>query len=108
MVISSGDADRVRGQEIRSRVLLDPEGQAMSAFDAHGTPMGVMIEHGLIASSVAAGADAVLQLAAAAPALGRAHAGPARDPDAARAGRDGGRCEPLARRRGPRALRAPL
>jgi peroxiredoxin len=91
LVISTGDPERTREQQIHSRVGLDPEGQAMSAFDAHGTPMGVMIEHGLIASSVAAGADAVLQLAAAAPALGQAHAGTARDPDAARAERNGGR-----------------
>ena len=67
VVISSGDPEQTRGHELRSRVLIDPEGQAMGAFEAHGTPMGVVIEQGRIASPVAAGADAVLELAAAAP-----------------------------------------
>jgi hypothetical protein len=35
----------------------------MAAFDAHGTPMGVLIDEGRIASRVAAGADAVFELA---------------------------------------------
>lgn len=63
VVISSGDPEQTREQGIRSRVLTDPEGQAMGAFDAHGTPMGVLIEEGRIASHVAAGADAVFGLA---------------------------------------------
>jgi len=72
VVISSGDPEQTREQGIRSRVLADAEGQAMAAFDARGTPMGVLIEDGLIASPVAAGADAVLALATTAkPALSR-------------------------------------
>ncbi len=63
LVISSGDPEQTRQQRIGSQVLIDPDGQAMNAFDAHGTPMGVLIDHGQIASPIAAGADAVLQLA---------------------------------------------
>ena len=62
VVISTGEADAVRGQQIRSRVLLDPRGEAMRAFDAGGTPMGVLVEERKIASPVAAGADAVFEL----------------------------------------------
>ena len=62
LVISSGDPDRIREQEIRSLVLVDSEGEAMRAFGAGGTPMGVLIEDGKIASPVAAGADAVFEL----------------------------------------------
>jgi peroxiredoxin len=67
LVISSGDPEQTREHELQSRVLIDPDGQAMHAFGAHGTPMGVLIENGRIASPVAAGADAVLQLARADP-----------------------------------------
>jgi peroxiredoxin/uncharacterized membrane protein YphA (DoxX/SURF4 family) len=67
VVISTGDLDVTREHELRCTVMLDPEGQAMSAFGAHGTPMGVLIENGRVASRVAAGADAVLALARSAP-----------------------------------------
>ncbi len=63
MVISAGDVDLVREQDIGSMVLVDADGEAMRAFGAGGTPMGVLIEHGRIRSPVAAGADAVLELA---------------------------------------------
>ncbi len=86
VVISAGDADHVRQQDIHSTVLLDPDAEAMRAFHAGGTPMGVLIQDGRIASPVAAGADAVLQLAAASDTLVGADL--ARDlPDAT--GRDG-------------------
>jgi protein-disulfide isomerase len=62
LVISSGDPDRIREQEIRSRVLVDGDGEAMRAFGAGGTPMGVLVEAGKLASPVAAGADAVFAL----------------------------------------------
>jgi thiol-disulfide isomerase/thioredoxin len=62
VVISAGDAQSVRQQQIRSRVLLDTDGKAMRAFAAGGTPMGVLVSEGRIASDVAAGADAVLEL----------------------------------------------
>jgi hypothetical protein len=62
VVISSGDGDRVREHETRSIVLLDTESEAMSAFGAGGTPMGVLVDEGRIASPVAAGADAVFEL----------------------------------------------
>lgn len=63
VVISSGDPERVREQQLGSTVLLDADGEAMGAFDARGTPMGVLVDEGLIASHVAAGADAVFELA---------------------------------------------
>jgi uncharacterized membrane protein YphA (DoxX/SURF4 family)/peroxiredoxin len=63
LLISSGDAHRAREQGIRSTVLIDPESEAMGAFGAGGTPMGVLIEEGKFASPIAAGADAVFELA---------------------------------------------
>jgi peroxiredoxin/uncharacterized membrane protein YphA (DoxX/SURF4 family) len=65
VVISSGEPDQIRQDRLRSRVLLDPEAEAMRAFGAGGTPMGVVIEDGRIASPVAAGGPAVLELIAA-------------------------------------------
>jgi peroxiredoxin len=63
VVISTGDPEHTRQQDLSSRVLVDPEGQAMYAFGANGTPMGVMIEDGRIASPVVAGAEALIELA---------------------------------------------
>jgi thiol-disulfide isomerase/thioredoxin/uncharacterized membrane protein YphA (DoxX/SURF4 family) len=61
VVISAGDPDSVRAQQVRSRVLLDPTRQAMRAFGAGGTPMGVLVdEQGHFASELLAGAPAVL------------------------------------------------
>ena len=62
LVISAGDRDRIGQDGIRSTLLLDPDSTAMGAFDARGTPMGVLIAEGRIASPVAAGADAVFEL----------------------------------------------
>lgn len=73
VVISSGEPDASREQQLRSPVLLDPDARAAAAFDAHGTPMGVLIENGRIVSAVAAGADAVLELARARPLAGSAN-----------------------------------
>lgn len=63
VVISGGEADAVREHGFRSPVLFDPESLAMRAFNAHGTPTGVLIEQGRIASPLATGVDAVLRLA---------------------------------------------
>jgi peroxiredoxin len=67
VVISTGERHQTREDDLRCPVMLDPEGLAMNAFGAHGTPMGVLIENGRVASPVAAGADGVLALARAAP-----------------------------------------
>ncbi len=67
VVFTSGDPDQTREQGIRSLVLLDSDSEAMSAFGAAGTPMGLLIDDGRIASPLAAGADAVLALAAQVP-----------------------------------------
>ena len=58
-MISAVDPDRIRAREIRSLVLADSPGQAMRSLAAGGTPIGVLIDRGRIASPVAAGADAV-------------------------------------------------
>ena len=62
VVISAGDAEQVREQAIRSTVLLDEDAQAMRAFEAHGTPMAILVDNGRIASDIHAGAGAVLEL----------------------------------------------
>ncbi|HEY1517510.1 MAG TPA: MauE/DoxX family redox-associated membrane protein [Solirubrobacteraceae bacterium] len=62
VVITAGDPDSVRDQQMRSTVLLDTDGAAMREFAAGGTPMGVLVGQGRIASHVAAGADAVFEL----------------------------------------------
>jgi thiol-disulfide isomerase/thioredoxin len=64
VVVSSGDEEATRAEGFRSRVLLDQEFAAGTAFQANGTPMAVLIDaDGRIASGVVAGADAVLELA---------------------------------------------
>src|SRR5262245_4433792 len=64
VVISSGDAESTRAEGFRSLVLLDEEFAAGTAFSANGTPMAVLVDaDGRIASEVAAGAEAVLELA---------------------------------------------
>jgi peroxiredoxin/uncharacterized membrane protein YphA (DoxX/SURF4 family) len=62
IVITSGDLEQTREHALRSQVLVDPESEAMSAFGAGGTPIGVLVENGRIASPPAAGADAVFEL----------------------------------------------
>jgi peroxiredoxin/uncharacterized membrane protein YphA (DoxX/SURF4 family) len=62
VVLSAGDADAVREQAIGAPVLLDPDAAAMDAFGAGGTPMGVLVEDGTIASPLAGGAEAVMEL----------------------------------------------
>jgi thiol-disulfide isomerase/thioredoxin len=66
VVVSAGEPERVRAQGIASPVLLDTDGAAARAFGAGGTPMGVLVADGRVASGVAAGAAAVLELARAA------------------------------------------
>ena len=64
VVVSSGDEANTRDEGFSSLVLLDGSYAAGAAFEAHGTPMGVLVDsQGRVASSVAAGADAVFELA---------------------------------------------
>lgn len=64
VVISAGERERVREQQLRSRVVLDSDGRAMRAFGVGGTPMAVLIDaRGKVASTVVAGAPAVLAAA---------------------------------------------
>ena len=70
VVVSSGSAEATRADGFRSRVLLDQDFAAGAEFGVSGTPMAVRLDaDGRVASGVAAGADAVLDLAA--PASGR-------------------------------------
>jgi thiol-disulfide isomerase/thioredoxin/uncharacterized membrane protein YphA (DoxX/SURF4 family) len=69
VVISTGKVADGRAMGLRSSVLIDPQGQAATAFGAHGTPMAVLLDaDGRIASEIAAGAQAVLALANVKPA----------------------------------------
>lgn len=66
IVISSGSAEETRQEGFRSTVLLDGAFEAGNALGATGTPMAVLVDaEGRIASELAAGAEAVLDLAAA-------------------------------------------
>jgi thiol-disulfide isomerase/thioredoxin/uncharacterized membrane protein YphA (DoxX/SURF4 family) len=62
IVVSTGEVADIREQAIPEPLLHDPRGLAMRAFGAGGTPMGVLVKEGEVASSVVAGADAVLRL----------------------------------------------
>jgi thiol-disulfide isomerase/thioredoxin len=63
VVVSSGAEESTRAEGFRSLVLLDAEYAAGTAFQAHGTPMAVLIDaEGRVASAVAAGADAAFDL----------------------------------------------
>jgi methylamine dehydrogenase accessory protein MauD len=64
VVLSTGSASDNRAMGLRSTVLSDPQSSAASAFGAHGTPMGILLDkEGRIASRVVAGAEAVFELA---------------------------------------------
>jgi thiol-disulfide isomerase/thioredoxin len=69
VVISTGALDDNRKQGFRSRVLLDPHYAASQVFNSGGTPSAVLVEQGKVASGVAVGAQAVLALAGAVPAV---------------------------------------
>lgn len=63
-VVSSGDADSTRAEGFTSALVLDHDSVASTAFGADGTPMGILLDReGLVASPLAAGAEAVLALA---------------------------------------------
>jgi uncharacterized membrane protein YphA (DoxX/SURF4 family)/peroxiredoxin len=64
VLISTGDPAANRAMNLRAPVLLDDSFRAGNAFGAAGTPSAVLVDRrGRIASEVAVGADAVLQLA---------------------------------------------
>jgi thiol-disulfide isomerase/thioredoxin len=64
VVVSAGTAEDSRAMGLRAPILLDPTGQAGAPFGANGTPMGILIDaKGRIASNIAAGAEAVFELA---------------------------------------------
>jgi peroxiredoxin/uncharacterized membrane protein YphA (DoxX/SURF4 family) len=64
VVVSAGTVEEGRAMGLRSTILLDPTGRAGGHLGANGTPMGILIDaRGQIASEVAAGAQAVFELA---------------------------------------------
>lgn len=63
VVIAAGALDENRKQGFRSRVLLDPYYAASQVFNSGGTPSAILVDQGRVASGVAVGADAVLELA---------------------------------------------
>ncbi|MGZ4383938.1 MAG: MauE/DoxX family redox-associated membrane protein [Gaiellaceae bacterium] len=64
VVVSSGDQEATRADGFLSPVLLDESFEVAQAFGAGGTPMAVLVAaDGTVASPLAAGADAVLELA---------------------------------------------
>lgn len=63
VVVSAGDVVGVKAEGFASDVLLDPEWTVSGALGADGTPMAVLVSaEGRIASPVASGGPAVLQL----------------------------------------------
>jgi thiol-disulfide isomerase/thioredoxin/uncharacterized membrane protein YphA (DoxX/SURF4 family) len=64
VVLSTGSVSENRAMGLRSTVLYDPQSSAATAFGAHGTPMGILLDsEGRVASRVVAGAEAVFELA---------------------------------------------
>lgn len=70
VVISTGDPDQNREMGLRAPVLLDGSFAAGRAFGATGTPSAVIVdEEGRVASGIAVGAPAVLELVGAEPSV---------------------------------------
>ncbi|HEX8918271.1 MAG TPA: redoxin domain-containing protein [Chloroflexota bacterium] len=64
VLVSAGSAADNRAMDLQSTVLLDPNFQTGSAVGANGTPMAVLLDAtGKIASDVAIGGPAVMELA---------------------------------------------
>jgi peroxiredoxin len=68
LVVSTGPADAnrklIEEHKIRCPVLLQPQTEVANLYQAHGTPMGYLIdEAGMIAGPAAVGADGLLELA---------------------------------------------
>jgi thiol-disulfide isomerase/thioredoxin len=63
VVVSSGDAGSTREEDFRSLVLIDRDFTAGATLGATGTPSGLLLDAGgRVASKVAVGADAILEL----------------------------------------------
>jgi hypothetical protein len=63
LVVSTGTVEEHKTMGLVSPVVIDPTADAMSAYGANGTPMGVLVDaDGLIASEMAVGANADLAL----------------------------------------------
>jgi methylamine dehydrogenase accessory protein MauD len=68
LLISNGTVESNQAMGLSTPILLDPDGQAMNSFGASGTPMAVLINpDGRIASPIAVGSNAVMELARSQP-----------------------------------------
>jgi methylamine dehydrogenase accessory protein MauD len=68
LIVSSGTPKENRAMNLRSTVVLDSNSEVGTVFNANGTPMAVLLDaQGIVASDVAAGAEAVLALAGVKP-----------------------------------------
>jgi hypothetical protein len=71
LVVSAGPEEANREMGLASAVVLDQQFAVGRAFGASGTPSGVLVDaRGKVASEVAVGAQAVLELAEASRSLG--------------------------------------
>jgi peroxiredoxin len=65
LLVSGGSPEENRALGLKSPIVLDDRFEAGTAFGAGGTPMAVLVDaNGTVASSLAAGKDQVLALAA--------------------------------------------
>jgi len=63
LVIARGDTGEMAAAGFRSTVVMDHDGSVSRAFGMTGTPMAVLVDaRGRVASEVAVGADAILQI----------------------------------------------
>lgn len=77
VVFSAGPIEEVREMGLASTVIHDPNFTVSNAYGASGTPMAILVNgEGKLASGVAAGAEAVLQLAGREASPGQAAAPP--------------------------------
>ena len=68
LVISTGTAAQNSSLGLHSPIVRDPDKKAATTFGASGTPMAILIDaHGKVASDIAAGAPAVMELALSPP-----------------------------------------
>jgi len=64
LVVSTSTAAEHEGMDLVSPVVLDARGEAMAAYGANGTPIGLLVDgDGRVASGLAVGAVAVMELA---------------------------------------------
>ncbi len=75
LIISRGAAGQNREMSLRSPIVLDQTSRAGQAFGANGTPMALLLDSdGRVSSGLAAGAQAIWELASGGATIGLADA----------------------------------